>query len=155
MISKAVRIYFSTSTGSQQSVESSASNEEASTSTKTFEEKQAFFNRFSNAYFGGDQIEERSALYKQLKAANFSRDLIEERLTKELKEIYGKNYEKVLNKRFSYEIFGHRNGVATGEFELYPKNVQAQGKFNTISSNADLVNELHASNYLNLNEAET
>lgn len=81
--------------------------------------------------------------------------MVEERLIKELKAIYGKNYEKVLNKRFALEIQGHRDGNATGEFELFPQNLSAQGKFKNISVNADLVNALNASNFLNLNEKQT
>lgn len=92
-------------------------------SEKTFDQKAAFFERFSDTYYDLDKISENLELKKKIEAGNFSQAVIEEELIKGIKEVYGKNYEKILNKRFTLEIHGHKDGVALGEYELFPKNL--------------------------------
>lgn len=102
---------------------SSTPNTETSTSSKTFEEKAAFFERFQNSFLDGDRFDERVKLYNEVKAKGHKRSAIEDKLLQDLKQVYGKNSEKVLNKKFIYEIYGHKDGVIEGEYELFPQDL--------------------------------
>jgi hypothetical protein len=51
---------------------------------KSFEEKAAIFERFSNFYLGGDKLEEKAELFKKISAQGFSRDVVVDRFKSEL-----------------------------------------------------------------------
>ncbi|KAL4463275.1 hypothetical protein ABPG74_007276 [Tetrahymena malaccensis] len=121
----------------------------------TFEQKAQIFERFSNSFAGIDRFQEIQSTFKKISEANYSQSAIQEELVQGLKEVYGKNYEKILNLRFTVEYDGHKDGVAVGEFELFPKNLQDTNKFENYSKNGDLIKQLQQTTYISVDPKET